>query len=86
MRGADHDHLHPALAVDEQPHLAARRSAEHGQLAGLLGREATLGRIAALVEPRQPLALAGLEPVDIALDLGYGTSPASARYEAIMAS
>jgi hypothetical protein len=65
---ADPDPLDFALAIDEHPHLAPDVSRDLGELAGeLLGDEGSR-REPSLVELLEPLALAGLEPDDVAFE------------------
>lgn len=71
-RLAHQDHLHSALAVDEQAQLAAQRARQKSQLAGLLGGVDVRRRKTAVEQTVQSVELARLEPLHIAFWLGNG--------------
>ena len=71
--GAAHHHLgHLAAPGDYQPYLAADLLGEPGQVARLFGKQQLAGVQPPAVEVIQPLDLAGLEPLGVAMDLGDG--------------
>ncbi|GAB7079719.1 hypothetical protein JCM14635_13920 [Megalodesulfovibrio paquesii] len=64
------DHLGSALSVDEQAQLPAHAAGQDGQLPGLFRGVAALVGVAAGVQPRKGLLLAGLQTLKIALQFG----------------